>query len=89
MPGKGDSHTAATAGGLGNYVPGSKEWKAWDQGWQYRYSGAALSVPITNNPFSATQSPAEKAAWDNGWNEANGNTGGAQRMPATVGAPPV
>lgn len=89
MPGKGDAHTRATAGGLGNYVVGSKEWKAWDQGWRYRYSGAAASVPITNNPFDATARPAEKAAWDNGWNEANGNSGGERRMPATTGTAPA
>ena len=89
MPGKPDSHTAASAPGLGVYAPGSKEYRAWDDGWRYRYSDVPLNVPITNNPFDATQSPAEKAAWDNGWNEANGNTAGAQRMPATTGAPPV
>ena len=89
MPGKGDAHTRATAAGLGNYVVGSKEYKAWSDGWSYRYSGAAISVPITDNPFDVAQSPAEKAAWDNGWNEADGNTGGERRMPATTGAPPV
>lgn len=89
MPGKPDSHTQATAAGLGVYVPGSKEYKAWDDGWRYRYTGTQTTAPITNNPFSAAQSPAEKAAWDNGWNEASANTAGAQRMPATTGAPAV
>lgn len=87
MPGRWDSHTQAAPSG--NYVPGSNEAKAWNDGWLYRYSGAAISVPITDNPFDAAQSPAERAAWDNGWNEANGNSGGDRRGPATTGTPPA
>ena len=90
MPGKSDSHTAATAAGLGQYFPGSKEYRAWDEGWQYRYGGTAVQRPVTDNPYTSDLGKvAEKAAWDHGWNEADGNSGGAQRMPATTGSPPT
>lgn len=89
MPGKWDSHTRATEGGLGQYFPGGKEAQAWDEGWRYRYSGPAVSVPITNNPYLGTERTVEKLAWDNGWNEADANTAGEQRGPATEGPPPA
>jgi hypothetical protein len=86
MPGKYDF---GAGGQLGQYYPGSHEGRAWDQGWQYRYSDVPLSAPITDNPYDDAELPNENAAWAAGWAEANANTGGAQRMPATTGAPPV
>jgi len=89
MPGRWDTNKSSTINVLGNAFPGSKECKAWENGFVYRYSGAGASVPITNNPFSATQSPVERRAWEDGWNTADSNTAGKQFGPATTGAPPV
>lgn len=90
MPGKWDTHTPATEGGLGQTFPGANEGKAWKDGYEYRYSGAALSVPITNNPFTQAESPAEYQQWRDGWNTANGNSTGIQYGPnVPAGAPPA
>lgn len=90
MPGKGDfgSQTAGNAG-AGLYTPGSNEWKAWDEGAQYRFGGTAIQRPITDNPFDATGRPAERAAWDAGWNEANSGNIATRRMPYISGTPPA
>ena len=85
MPGKLD----CGAGGAVCSVFASHQAKAWDAGWRYRYSGSAAAVPITDNPYDQNVLPVEYAAWNNGWNEAAANSGGAQRGPATTGAPPA
>ena len=79
MPGKPDF---GAGGSLGQYFPGSKEYRAWDEGWLRRYAGGAIG----DNPHPS--GTAENAAWANGFNEAAANSGGARRMPATTGAPP-
>lgn len=85
MPGKPDWGYSTSQGK--NYP--SKEMKAWDDGWRYRYADTAASNPITDNPFSAAIRPVEKQAWDDGWNSANDNSGGGRRMPNNPkGAPP-
>ncbi len=87
MPGKGDF---GQAGDLGKYFPGDNSWKAWDEGFRYRYGGTALERPAGNNPYLADPArQVEAVAWNDGWNEADNNTGGVRRMPATSGAPPV
>ena len=86
MPGKADFGAGGT---IGQYAPGSKEYRAWDEGWRYRYSDTALNAPIGDNPHDPTDSPAKYQAWNDGWNEADANSGGAQRMPATTGTAPV
>ena len=88
MPGKGDFGAGATSG-KGQYYPGSKEYKAWDAGAQYRFSGPAASVPITDNPFSQTGRPLEYQAWRDGWNEANDDNIATRRMPYIYGTPPA
>ena len=88
MPGKGDYGEGATAG-AGQYYPGSLEWKAWDAGARYRFSGAAAAVPITNNPFDQTGRPKEYQAWRDGWNEANSGNIATRRMPHIFGTPPA
>ena len=89
MPGKGD-FGSATGGnaGKGLYAPGSKEYKAWDEGARYRFSGTAAERPVTNNPFGAGR-PVEKTAWDAGWNEANDGNIATRRMPHIFGTPPA
>ena len=82
MPGKPD-HT--NTNGPGQFFPGEKAYRAWDEGWRYRYSGTAAQRPITDNPFDATNFPEESKAWNTGWNEAAANSAGKRRMPATSG----
>ena len=84
MPGKADF---SAGGAVGQYAPGSKEYRAWDEGWRYRYSDTALNAPIGNNPHPANT--AKNKAWNDGWNEADGNSGGVRRMPATTGTAPA
>ena len=92
MPGKPNSWGVSTASGLGTYYPGSKEYRAWDEGYRYRYAGTAAERPKANNPYTAIQAklPSEFAAWDNGWDWADQNSAGTREMPAVVpGAPPT
>ena len=89
MPGKGDFGSATNnTAGAGQYAPGSKEWRAWDEGAQYRFSGTAAERPVTNNPFGAGR-PREKTAWDDGWHEANDGNIATRRMPYVKGTPPA
>jgi hypothetical protein len=87
MPGRWDSQKVSSTNVLGNAFPGSKEAKAWENGFSYRYTDTAANAPITDNPFDATQSPVENRAWDDGWDAADANTAGKQYGPATTGAP--
>ena len=73
MPGKGDygADPVAPEGyvpavwGKGQYYPGSKEYRAWDEGFTANVGGAAKdTVPYT------TDLPAEYDAWIAGWEEA-------------------
>ena len=84
MPGKLD----CGASGSVCSIFASHQNKAWDAGWRHRYADTAANNPITDNPYDANVLPVEKAAWDNGWNEANGNSGGLRRGPATTGTAP-
>ena len=83
MPGKGDF---GTDNATGKYAVGSKEWRAWDEGWNYRYTGDGVTNPKTNNPFDSTERPVEKQAWDDGYDSAAAATATTQRMPWNTGA---
>lgn len=90
MPGKPDAHQ--DVGGmrnnlLGNYFPGSKEYRAWDEGWTRRYVEGELSKP--NTIHDSVKNPAEFEADQAGWDAANNNSTGLCRMPATCGVPPA
>lgn len=89
MPGKPDGHQDITRALRGCYFPGSKEYRAWDEGWRYRYGGTAAANPKTDNPFDSTKQPSQYAAWDFGWDAANTNATGLRRMPATTGVAPA
>lgn len=80
MPGKPDY---GAGGEVGQYYPGSKEYRAWDEGFLARYALAAIGT----NPHPAGS--LENIAWGHGYNEADANSGGTRRMPATTGAPGV
>lgn len=69
--------------------PGSKEGRAWDEGFRYRYGGTAAQRPSTDNPYNSADFPAEFDGWDAGWSTADANSAGTRFMPATTGAPPT
>lgn len=52
--------------------------QAFCEGMAHRLSGTALAKPITDNPYIGSTPDAElKTAWDNGWNSAQADAGGA------------
>ena len=87
MPGKGDygADPVAPEGyvpavwGKGQYGPGSKEYRAWDEGWQANVAGAAKNTV----PYTLEGRPAEYDAWIAGWEEANAARG-IRRQPAVT-----
>ena len=85
MPGKPDSHTLSLAGGLGTYYPGSKEYRAWGEGWDRRYIEGDASKANTVHPSGTAEFEADQ----NGWDQANNNSTGLCRMPALCGVPPT
>lgn len=89
MPGKPNSWYVDNLTARGTYYPGSKEYRAWDEGYRYRYGGTAASRPKADNPYTAIQTklPAEFAAWNYGWDWANQNTAGTREMPNVVAGP--
>ena len=90
MPGKSDFGKALSVPPpQGQYFPGSKEYRAWDQGYLYRHGGTAAARPQGNNPFDQTNQPAEWAAWDGGWATADAAQAGQRFMPAATGAAPA
>lgn len=89
MPGRWDTNKSSTINVLGNAFPGSKEGKAWKDGFHYRYSDTAVNAPIADVPFSADTHPTERRAWEDGWSTADANTAGLRYGPATTGAPPT
>ena len=90
MPGKTDFGKILTGSPpQGQYAPGSKEMRAWDEGNRYRHSGTAAQRPSTDNPFNQTNDPMRYNAWDAGWATADAMTAGQRFMPATSGAAPT
>ena len=85
MPGKPDAHQDAVAGQLGNYFPGSKEYRAWDEGWRRRYAEGELSKANTIHTSGTAEFTADQAGWD----AANTNSSGICRMPYICGVPPT
>ena len=83
MPGKPDAHQDNVAGQRGNYFPGSKEYRAWDDGWRRRYAEGAKAA----TSFTAADNPAEFEADQSGWDAANNNSTGVCRMPHACGVP--
>ncbi len=69
MPGK-------FCNGVPTDQPMVPESRAFCEGMLYRTTGSAIAAPITDNPYSTTSRPVEKAAWDNGWNAADSYSGG-------------
>ena len=72
-----------------NTFPGSKEYRAWDQGYLYRHGGTAAARPAGDNPFDQNSHPAERTAWADGWDTANAAQAGDRFMPAANGAAPA
>ena len=90
MPGKGDfGKRLSLPTPQGQYFPGSKEFRAWDEGYRYRHGGTAAARPSTDNPYNATNDPMRYNAWDAGWSTADANSAGTRFMPATTGAAPT
>ena len=84
MPGKSDYGSAGT-GGIGQYAPGSKEYRAWNEGWIRRYVVGSASKAATVHASGTKEFTADQAGWD----EANNNSTGVKRMPAIAGVPPA
>lgn len=69
------------AGGVGGattprrYQP--KEAQAFCEGMKFRLSGTAAARPKNQNPYTSIPQADLKAAWDNGWDSAHANAGGA------------
>ena len=91
MPGKSDFGKILTGPPppAGQYFPGSKEYRAWDQGLLYRHGGTAAQRPAGDNPFDANAQPAERAAWADGWSTGDAMQAGQRFMPAASGAAPT
>ena len=81
MPGKPDY--GIEGGPKGQFFPGSKEYRAWDEGWRRRYADGALSKPNTVHPVGT----AEYVADQSGWTDADNNSTGKRRMPFVSGVP--
>ena len=84
MPGKPDYGSPGTSG-IGQYAPGSKEYRAWNEGWMRRYIVGSASKPNTVHTAGTSEFIADQAGWD----QANNNSTGSRRMPAIFGVPPV
>lgn len=86
MPGKGDygADPIAPEGyipaqyGKGQYAPGSKEYRAWDEGWHANLIDGATKGDC---PYTAQSRPFEFDAWMAGWEEANAGRG-ERKQPA-------
>ena len=85
MPGKPDSHQDNLALTRGTYFPGSKEYRAWDEGWRRRYASTGDNKAGTTHTAGTAEFEADQAGWD----AANANTAGKCRMPVSCGAPPT
>ena len=82
MPGKPDYDQT---GKPGQYYPGSKEYRAWDEGWVRRYVDGGGSQSNTVHPVGSAEYVADQA----GWTEANGQLADSRRrMPYIYGSPP-
>ena len=84
MPGKSDYGSTGTYG-IGQYAPGSKEYRAWNEGWTRRYVVGSGSKAATVHASGTLEFIADQAGWD----EANNNSAGDRKMPAISGVPPV
>ena len=85
MPGKGDYGKALSIPKpQGQYFPGSKEYRAWDEGFNTRYTGSGTAG---QNPHLAGSK--NHTAWADGWATADANSAGARFMPFNSGTPPV
>ena len=83
MPGKGDyGKRLSDPVPQGQYFPGSKEYRAWDEGYQYRLGGTGVERPVTDNPYVEADDPMKWAAWDAGWSTSDANTLPTRFMPA-------
>lgn len=84
MPGKPDSHEPQFSNTLGTYCPGSKEYRAYDEGYQRRYFEGGSSKSNTIHAAGTAEYAADQA----GWTAAHENADVAiQRMPWATGNP--
>ena len=83
MPGKPDFGTSG--GPPGQYFPGSKEYRAWGEGWIRRYVEGGLSKGNTIHPAGTAEFVADQSGWDEASNQLADSR---RRMPYIYGSPP-
>lgn len=88
MPGKLDLGSGANdLNGAVIIQPNVQDSRAYEDGVKYRMSGAALAVPITDNPHLITGDTVSMNCWDAGWSDADGGTIAASSAYAGQTAP--